>query len=266
MTAVTWSRRAFLQTAAAASASASVNERAKISKWSIEFVATAETIDVYRREARGKQKIQSVASQHASSLTPDITGRYLFAVNEIDEFQGLPTGSVESYRVDSGSGHLTLISRKSLSLSATRPKGMALSPEGHLLVVAAYGGGLYNVLSIRSSGEFDNVTQIIKEIGSSIRPDRQSSAHPHSVVFHPSGRFLIGTDPGADRINVFSVEDGHLSCVRRLPTPSGAGPAGLAIDSSGRYVSVEHAFGPLVARYRFDASSANLVQISHNGT
>jgi 6-phosphogluconolactonase (cycloisomerase 2 family) len=115
------------------------------------------------------------------------------------------------------------------------------------------------VASVGSNGEIGELTQVIKEIGSSIHRDRQSSAHPHSVVFHPSGRFLIGTDLGADRINVFRVEDKFLTCVRRLPTVSGAGPAGLAIDSSGRFLSVESAFSPSVARYRFDPSSANLV-------
>ncbi len=119
------------------------------SKRPVEFVGTAESIDVYRTEARGKQKVQSLGSRRPSSLTLDVTGRYLFAVNEIDTFQGLPTGSVESYAVDPGSGHLTLISRKPLSLSATMPTGLALSPDGRVLVVAVYGGGLYNVASCR---------------------------------------------------------------------------------------------------------------------
>ncbi|MFL6447941.1 MAG: lactonase family protein [Bryobacteraceae bacterium] len=253
------SRRAFLEAASAISTSALLPMQAReFDSGLIDYVGTAESIDVYSTEAGQKRKLQSLASRHSSSLTLDTTGRHLFAVNEIDEFQGLPTSSVESYAVEPGTGHLRLTSRRPLSLSATLPKGLALSPNGQHLVVAVYGGGLYSVLSVRPNGEIDGVTQVIKEVGSSIRPDRQSSAHPHSVVFHPSGEFLIGTDSGADRINVFTMKNGHMTCVHRVSTVPGTGPAGLEIDCSGSQVFVAHRFSPLVARYRFDAGSGHL--------
>ena len=66
--------------------------------------------------------VEYACEDHVATLTLDITGRYLFAVNEIDEFQGLPTGSVESYRIEPSAGHLGLISRVPLSLSATMPR------------------------------------------------------------------------------------------------------------------------------------------------
>src|SRR3954465_11682952 len=188
------SRRALLRSAAAISASGPLLMKAREPNGANKYVATAESIDVYRTEAGEKRKVQSVSTQRPVSLTLDITGRYLFAVNEIDEFQGLPTGSVESYGVvDPGTGKLDRISRSQLSLSATMPRHLALSPDGRHLVVAAYGGGIYNVLSVRPNGEIGGITQVIKEIGHSIRRGPQSSAHPHSIVFHPSGEFLIGT-------------------------------------------------------------------------
>lgn len=257
-----FSRRAFLRAATVLSAPASLPIRATELSPSIEYVGTAESIDVYRTEAGQKRKVQSLPSQHPSSITIDVSRKYLFAVNEIAEFHGLPTGSVESYRMEPGSGHLDLISRVPLSLSATMPRGLAFSPDRRFLVVAVRGGGLYNVLAVAADGNIGSVTQILKEIGCSINGHRQCSAHPHSVVFHPSGKFLFGTDEGADRINVFRIDDGYMTCVHRVCTVPGSGPAGLAIDSSGSLVRVEHAFSTAKARYRFDSRSGLLTYVS----
>jgi 6-phosphogluconolactonase (cycloisomerase 2 family) len=142
------------------------------------------------------------------------------------------------------------------------PRELAISPDGRFLVVAVYGGGLYNVLPVGSNGEIGGVTQVIKEIGCSIKGDRQLSAHPHSVVFHPSGKFLFGTDEGADRINVFRIDDGQMTCVQRVSAVPGSGPAGLAMESSGLHVLVEHEFSTSIARYRFDSGSELLSYLS----
>lgn len=255
MTVAYFSRRGFLQGAAAIFASASLPIRAAGSGRLIEYVGTADCIDVYQYQAGQKRKVQSVASDHPSSLTLDVTGQYLFGVNRTDDFKGLPTGSVESYRVEPVGGHLALISRVPLSLSATMPMQLALSPDQRFLVVAAYGGGLYNVLPVGSNGEIGGVTQAVKEIGRSINGNRQLSAHPHSVVFHPSGKFLFGTDEGADRINVARFDNGRYKCVQRVCTLPGTGPAGLAISPSGSHLFVAHAFSASITCYRFNPGS-----------
>jgi 6-phosphogluconolactonase (cycloisomerase 2 family) len=181
--------------------------------------------------------------------------KLLFVVNEVSEHQGLPTGSVESYDIR---GPRKLISRRSLSLSATLPKSLVLSPDGSFLVVAAYGGGIYNVLPVSSAGELGEVSQVLKVIGSSVHPERQTKSHPHSLAFHPSGRFLLATDLGADRITVFSISNGRIAPVSSISTPPGSGPAQLRIDQSGSKVTVWHELKPSVAYYQFDAQSGRL--------
>ncbi len=256
------SRRAFVRGSAAISAYASLPAKAKPLSRAVEYVGTAERIEVYRTEAGQKREVQTVASRHPTSLTLDSARTYLFAVNEIDTFEGLPAGSVESYRIERETGRLELVTRASLSLSATMPRHLALSPDCRLLVVAVHGGGLYNVLPVGANGEIGHVVQVIKEIGCSVNGHRQRTAHPHSVVFHPSGKFLFGTDEGADRTNVFRMEDGHLSCLHRVPAVPGSGPAGLAIDPSGSHLSVAHTFSNAIRRYRFDPRSGMLASLS----
>jgi 6-phosphogluconolactonase len=188
-------------------------------------------------------------------------GKLLFAVSDSSVSQGIPAGSVESYAVDASGAPLKLISRQSLSLSATQPTHLAFSPDGRFIVVAAFGGGIYNVLPVRENGEIGAVTQSVKEIGMGVHPQKQLSAHPHSVAFHPSGSFVIGTDFGSDRINVFAFQDGRLRCVQRVSTPPGSGPAQLTLSGSGSVVRVEHALTKSSSSYRFNAEKARLSQL-----
>jgi 6-phosphogluconolactonase (cycloisomerase 2 family) len=194
-----------------------------------------------------------------SVLAPN--GKFLFAVSDINENPGTPAGSVESYAVDAAGGRLKLISRQSLSLSATQPTHLALSPDGRFIVVAAFGGGIYNVLPVRENGEIGSVTQSVKEIGMGVHPQKQLLAHPHSVAFHPSGNFVIGTDFGSDRVNVFEFQDGCLRCVQRVSTSPGSGPAQLTISESGSVVRVKHALTRGSSSYRFDSDKARLSRL-----
>jgi 6-phosphogluconolactonase len=178
----------------------------------VEYKGCADCIEVFR----GKRLIQRVASGQPSFLTVDHARNLLFAVNEIDEYEGLPTGSVESYAVAPESGLIELLSRRPLALSAIRPRHLAISPDGKYMVVAVYGGGAYNVLAIEADGKIGALVHVFKEIGLG------ASAHPHSVVFHPSGQFVVGTDLGCDRNSVFAFDNGRLSrsalSADRLPT------------------------------------------------
>ena len=243
-----FTRRAFLTTVGAVSVAS-----AAPSRHSVSYVASADSIDVYRRG----EMIQRVPSDHPF-LELDARRKLLFAANQISEYAGLPRGSVESYGIESGSGRLSLLSCQPLSLSATMPRGLAIAPDGRHLVVAVYGGGAYNVFPIHKNGELDAVTQIVKEIGSGRDSEKQASAHPHSVLFDHSGKSLIGTDLGSDRINIFRFEDGHLTRAHRVEAPAGSGPAELWFSGDWSVLSVRHQLRPAIAKFRFNADTGQL--------
>ncbi len=221
----------------------------------IAYEGRADYIEVFRREGEQRRRIQRLASANPSFLTIDISRGCLFAVNEVDEYEGLPRGTVESYAICPSTGRIALMGRQPLSLSAIGPRHLAISPDGGYMVVAVFGGGAYNVLPVERDGEIGAVTQVLKEIGSGANPKEQASAHPHSVAFHPSGKFVIATDFGSDRISLFSFEGGRLGRVQHIATPPGSGPADLYISRSGRHVFVEHRLQRLSSCYEFDAGN-----------
>jgi 6-phosphogluconolactonase (cycloisomerase 2 family) len=118
------------------------------------------------------------------------------------------------------------------------------------MVVAVYGGGAYNVLPIDGGGRIGRVKQVIKEIGHGADANIQATAHPHSVVFDDSGKFVVGTDFGCDRINVFAFEDERLGRIERIATPAGSGPSEVWLAESGLEMVVAHRLGGFRARYR----------------
>ena len=246
-------RRNFLQSISALALIGSERARSE----TVRYVGRSDCIDVVRLGKR----TQSAPSLRPVFLTFSRDRKLLFAVNFIDNFKGLPAGSVESFYIQPQSGQLTLIGRRSLSLSSTFPRHCAVSPDGRHLVVAAYGGGTYNVLPINASGELGPVMQVIKEIGCGPDLGRQASAHPHSVAFDASGRFLVGTDLGSDRINVFRYEDGHMVCVQRKSTASGSGPATIIVNPAQPIFTILHELKPLVARYQLDPQSGLIREI-----
>jgi 6-phosphogluconolactonase (cycloisomerase 2 family) len=198
-----------------------------------------------------------VASAAPSSLVLDGSERFLYAVNEVDEYEGLPTGTVEAYAIDETDGSLKLVNRQRLSLSATSPRHAAVSPDGRALVVAVHGGGAYNVLPLGHAGSLGPVSGILKEIGSGPH-DEQRSAHPQMVVFDGEGR-VVSPDLGSDRLSVLKLDGGRLSIAGRHGAQAGDGPRQIAFHPDGRLLFVANELDASVACYGYDASEGRIV-------
>jgi 6-phosphogluconolactonase len=205
----------------------------------------------------GQWRPASVAASAApSSLTLDATERFLYAVNEVDEYEGLPSGTVEAYSIDRD-GNLKLMNRQRLSLSATAPRHAAISPDGTALVVAVHGGGAYNVLPLRKDGSVGPVSGILKETGSGPH-DEQRSAHPQMVVFDRSGR-VVSADLGNNRLSVLKLDTARLSVAGRYAAEAGEGPRQIAFHPDGRLLFVANELDASIACYGYDASEGRIV-------
>ena len=128
---------------------------------------------------------QTIGSNKPSCLTLHPSRKYIYVANEIDNYQGLPTGTIEAYSIDGRDGRLTLLNRQPLSLSAIAPRYVVVSPDGSRLIVAMHGGGSYNLLPIRTDGYLERVSGILKEVGSG--PD------PGAPEYCPSANLLSGS-------------------------------------------------------------------------
>jgi 6-phosphogluconolactonase (cycloisomerase 2 family) len=216
------------------------------------------SLDVFRLQGERWTRIQVVPSRAPAFVLLSTAQRTLYVANEVDVHEGLPRGTVESFHIDPFDGRLTLSGRTPLSLSATHPRQMALSPDGRFLAVAAYGGAIYNLFPLAEDGSLRQVSGIFKQAGCGPDAHSQASAHPHTLVFDASGRHLLSSDFGSDRLSIFAVEDGRLERRSHRASGEGSGPGACALHPAGSVFYAWHELGSTLACYRYDGVCATM--------
>ena len=198
--------------------------------------------------------IQTVASDNPSWVTIHPSQNYLYVSNEIQDFDGEERGTIEAYSIDDTSGELTFINRVT---TAGIPAQINPSHEGDYLAVAAYTGQTFELLPIDEDGSLGDAVSVAPQEGSGPH-SRQTSSHPHSVVFDPSGAYLVTADLGTDSIKVFSFADGILEETSSTQMTPGSGPRHLAFHPDGEILYVITELTANVVALEFDASSGAL--------
>lgn len=252
------SRRVFLQGVGSFTAAAAAQGQTPLASspatHKFAYVGTAlDELVVFAINGAKRQQIQVMPSKAPACLVLHPNAQSLYVVNDISEYEGLPQGTVEAYAIDEHSHRLTLLSKRCLSLSATNPRHAAVSPDGKHLIVASYGGGIYNLFNIQQDGGLSHVSGIVKEIGCGLHPQHQASAHPHSLIFDLPGNHVISSDFGCDRLNVFSIEDGNFLRKSTTQLQEGFGPGRLTLDASGSVLSVWKELGRSISHHLYDS-------------
>jgi 6-phosphogluconolactonase (cycloisomerase 2 family) len=100
----------------------------------------------------------------------------------------------------------------------------------------------------------------VKEIGSGPNEQHQEAAHPQMVLFDTTGRHLLGTDLGSDRLSVFALAENKLVVRDRSATQPGSGPRHMALHPSGRLLYVMNHLDPSISCYGYDAADGRLLE------
>lgn len=213
------------------------------------------------RIQRGKPSVlYSMPSTRPSAIARHPHRSLLYVANDVSRYQYQPRGTVETFAVDQATGILELVGRQALSLSATRPSSLAVSPDGGSLLVAAFGGGAYNVLPIDKSGLPGAPSSILKQIGHGENLIEQASAHPSHIVFHSETGIAVAADYGADRLDILTadcddIRTGRLKITSRIPCAAGSGPREIALHSGGKLFVVRYALRPALAAFRITSEN-----------
>jgi 6-phosphogluconolactonase len=217
-------------------------------------------IAVFAVEGERWKPVGGVSSLHPSFLTLHPNERFLYAIQDVDQYKNLRRGFVEAYAINDNDGSLALLNRQPLSLSAIAPRHGAVSPDGRALVVAVHGGGAYNVLPISQDGSLGSVSGILKETGSGPHDEHQQTAHPQMVMFDRTGHRLLGADLGSDRLSVFTLGEGHLHVVQRIEARPGAGPRHMELHPDGRLLFAANELDRSLTCYGYDASAGRILE------
>jgi 6-phosphogluconolactonase len=258
-----WTRREFVRGAAGMVALPHLPHAAgpKPSQQFAYVASGQDSLHVFRLRGEIWTRTQRVPSPAPACILLSPAQRTLYVANEVDVHEGLPRGTVEAFQVDPVDGSLTLLSRAPLSLSATHPRHLALSSDGKMLAVAAYGGAIYNLFPVAEDGSLGPPSGIFKQAGCGPQPRSQASSHPHTLLFDAGGRHLLSSDFGSDRLSVFAVEGGRLERRMQRATGDGSGPGACALHPAGSVFYAWHALESTLVCYRYDGVSGTMGNI-----
>jgi 6-phosphogluconolactonase len=180
--------------------------------------------------------------------------RFLYAVGEISQYEGQPTGLVLAYAIDPKTGKLTFLNQ--VVSRGAGPCHVAVDKTGRLAIVANYNSGSVTAIRIGGDGKLGEVTAFVQHSGSSVNPRRQAGPHAHGVFFSPDNRFVVVPDLGLDKLLVYrpDLNKGTLEAADPpfVSVKPGAGPRHFAFHPSGRFGYAVDELDSTVTAFHYD--------------
>ncbi len=167
----------------------------------------SEGIYVYRLDlSTGALEHASTAAgvDNPSYLAIDPEERYLYAVNEVSEFEGKSSGAISAFSIHPETGALTYLNQR--PTGGPGPCHLSVDRTGNFVLVANYGGGSVCVLPIQDGGQLGEASDFIQHVGSSVNPKRQTGPHAHSITLDGANRYAFAADLGLDKVLIYSLD------------------------------------------------------------
>jgi 6-phosphogluconolactonase len=189
--------------------------------------------------------------------------RFLYAVNEVEEFAGKKSGAVSAFAVDARTGELTLLHHEP-SFGGARCY-LVVDVSVKFVVVANYVGGNVAVLPVRHDGSLDEATDVKQDQGSSVNAERQEGPHAHCIVLDPANRFAYACDLGTDKIMIFRFDRARGKLIPNeapwVTVKPGAGPRHLVFHPSGPFAYVINELHATVTVFAHDRITGELKEL-----
>lgn len=197
-----------------------------------------------------------------SFLTVDGRYRFLYAVNEVDNYQGTPNGGVSAFAIDATTGGLTLLNQQ--ASGGTIPCYISLDAAGRHALVANYGTGSVAALPIGPGGQLQAASSIDQHQGHGPHKN-QANARAHCLLPAPGGRHFFAVDLGNDTVYCYTLEASTGKLLVH-PEPAfkakpGAGPRILTFHPSKPLAYLINELDSTMTALAYDARQGTLTEI-----
>ncbi|HEY6331241.1 MAG TPA: lactonase family protein [Blastocatellia bacterium] len=225
----------------------------------------SEGIYVYRMNAMSGQLTPAATVSgvtNPSFLTIDRSGKRLFCVNELQQFNGKPGGAVSAFAVDRATGNLKFLNQEP-SLGAD-PCHLVLDNTGKYVIAANYTGGSVVVLPVLPNGSLGAATDFVQHKGSSVNRERQEGPHAHCVAIDRDNRFVLVADLGLDKIMIYrlNIREGKLvpNDPPSVDVKPGSGPRHIVFHPNGNYLYSVNELDSTVMVFAWDRQRGALIR------
>jgi 6-phosphogluconolactonase len=214
------------------------------------------------------------AGANPSFLALHPNRRALYAVNELEQYNGKATGAVSAFAIDRATGGLTRLNQQPSGGGA--PCYVSVDGRGRFALVANYSSGSVALLPIEANGALAPAAQLIQHTGKGPNAERQEGPHAHCILPDLANRFALSADLGDDRVFVYRFDTGgkgatggtllgHVEGGDAVMRP-GAGPRHIAFHPTLPLVFVSTELDSTVATLRFDSQRGTLSPLDARAT
>ncbi len=175
-----------------------------------------------------------------SFLAVHPNGKYLYAVNEIGNFNGGTSGAVSAFAIDAKTGALKFLNQ--VPTRGAGPCYVSLDKTGAFVLVANYDSGSIVSFPVQADGSLGTTSGFVQHSGSGPDKERQEGPHAHWVATSPDNRFALAVDLGLDQVIVYGFNSSTGIFTTMLSgfakVKPGAGPRHLAFHPDGKFAYV----------------------------
>lgn len=220
------------------------------------------TLDVATGQLLAPQLAAEIISPSFIAIHPSL--KYLYAVNEIADFQETKTGAVSAFAIDEVTGALRVLNQQ--PSEGMHPCHLIVDSAGKNVLVANYTSGTVAVFPIdANSGLLAKSSTVIQHVGSSVNKQRQEGPHAHSINLDSANRFAFAADLGLDKILIYQFDATTGTLKPNDPAAGvvgpGSGPRHLAFHPSGNYAFVNNELTSGITAFRYDSTKGSMTEI-----
>lgn len=223
---------------------------------------TSKGIYAYRFDAeKGQLTPIGVAAETAdpSFLTVHPSGKYLYAVNEIGNFNGESSGALSAFAINAKTGALKLLNQ--VPTRGAGPCYVALDQTGAYVLVANYDSGSIASFSVHADGSLGTASGFVQHSGTGPNKERQEGPHAHWIGTSPDNHFALAVDLGLDQVIVYGF-DGDKGIFTPMlsgfaKVKPGSGPRHLAFHPSGKFAYVLSEMASTVTVFSYKAKTGS---------
>jgi len=198
------------------------------------------------------------------ALSPD--RRYLYAVNDVDQFRGKNSGSVTSFAVRESS----LKAINTVSSGGGGPSKITVDFTGKAAFVANFDGGSSASFRVLRNGGLSRAVSRLPYSGHGADPQRQATPHTHCTTVSPNNRYVLVSDLGLDRILVYHLDPFTATLIPSDPpfyqALPGSGPRSFAFHPTGRWAYSLNEIANTVDVLSWDADRGMLTRLQSIST
>jgi 6-phosphogluconolactonase len=215
--------------------------------------------------ATGRLSVPELVAETKNSTFLAIApgGNFLYAVSEVDQIDGKPTGAVDAFGVDAKTGKLARLNRQ--FSGGAGPCHISVDAAGKCLFVANYGGGSIAALPIHADGSLGEATTNLQHTGSSVNTNRQAGPHAHFILPSPDNRFTLDCDLGLDKIFINRLDASAAKLTQGDPpfatVAPGSGPRHLVFSADGKFVYVINEMAGTITVFSYALANAVMTEV-----